>query len=56
VLCEAVDLESGIDQGLASQLASIDITSLSGEPLGSSAQLYAAAQAAAIESDRTSLA
>jgi hypothetical protein len=53
-LCEEVAGETGRDEGLAAQLASVDITDLSALALGTSGQLYAAAQVAAIESDRAS--
>ena len=53
-LCDAVARESGEDGGLAGQLASIDITNLNMHMLGASAQLYGAAQVAALEADRSS--
>ncbi len=53
-LCDAVACESGENGGLAAQLASIDITNLNVPMLGTSAQLYGAAQVAALEADRSS--
>jgi hypothetical protein len=53
-LCEAVELESGEEEGLAAQLAAIDFTALHGQTLGPLAQLFDAAHVAALEADRAS--
>lgn len=53
-LCDEVAREVGDNEGLAAQLASIDITNLNGMMLGGSGQLYAAALVAAIQADSAS--